>query len=139
MLWKRIIETRNESNWGERGTGVQNLPPTIMVFAFGNQLDRSGRLFSIQHFEEGYSSKVKFWYDLWCGDSLLKEEFLDIFFISHDQDSSIAGLLQFNNGMKHWDLHFSRSVQDWELDSLDRFMELIYSSSMSGKGDDKMG
>ena len=76
----------------------------------------------------GNSSKLKFWYDLWCGDSLLMEEFPEIFFISCDQDSSIAGLLQFNNGMKHWDLHFSRPVQDWELDSLDRFIDLIYSS-----------
>ena len=33
----------------------------------------------------------------------------------------------------------SRSVQDWELDSLDRFIDLIYSSSVSGRGDDKMG
>ena len=62
------------------------------------------------------------------------EEFPEIFFISCDQDSSIAGLLQFNNGMKHWDLHFSRPVQAWELDSLDRFIDLIYSSSVSGRG-----
>ena len=59
--------------------------------------------------------------------------------ISRDLNSSIVGLLQFNNGMKHWDLHFSRLVRDWELDSLDRFMDLIYSSSVSGRGDYKMG
>ena len=41
--------------------------------------------------------------------------------------------------MRHWDLHFSRSIQDRELDSLDRFMDLIYSSSVSGRGDYKMG
>lgn len=126
MLWKRIIDTKYESNWGEWGACVQNLSPTLMVFAFGNLLDRSGRFFSIHHFEVGYNSKVKFWYDLWCGDSLLKEEFLDIFFISHDQDSSIVSVLQFNIGIKHWDLHFSRPVHDWELDFLDRFMDLIY-------------
>ena len=76
-------------------------------------------------------------YDLWCGDSPLKE-FPELFLISRDRDSSIADLLQFNNGVKHWVLHFSRSVQDWELDSLGGFMDLIYSSSMLGKRDDKM-
>ena len=50
----------------------------------------------------------------------------------------MADLLQFNNGVKHWDLHFSRSVQDWELDSLDWFMDLIYSSSVIVRGDDMM-
>ena len=50
----------------------------------------------------------------------------------------MADLLQFNNGVKHWDLHFSRSVQVWELDSLDWFMDLIYSSSVIVRGDDMM-
>ena len=50
----------------------------------------------------------------------------------------MADLLQFNNGVKHWDLNFSRSVQDWELDSLDRFMDLMYSSSVIVRGDDMM-
>lgn len=67
MLLKRIIETKYESNWGEWGAGVQNLSPTLIVFAF--------------------------WFDLWCGDSLLKEEFPEIFLISRDLNSSIAGLL----------------------------------------------
>ena len=75
--------------------------------------------------------------DLWCRDSPLKE-FPKLFLISRDRDSSIADILQFNNRVKHWDLYFSRSVQDWELDSLDRFMDLIYSSSVSGREDDKM-
>ena len=74
--------------------------------------------------------------DLGCGDSPLKE-FPKLFLISWDRDSSIADLLQFNNGAMHWDHHFSRSVQDWELDSLGGFMDLLYSSSVLGKRDDK--
>ena len=44
----------------------------------------------------------------------------------------------FQDGVKHWYLHFSKLVQDWELESSDRLMDLIYSSSVSGRGDDKM-
>ncbi len=43
----------------------------------------------------------------------------------------------FRHGVLHWDLTFSRSMQDWELESLAYFMKLIYSLSMSGLGDDK--
>lgn len=42
----------------------------------------------------------------------------------------MADLMKFSNGFSHWDLHFIRSVQDWELDSLSNFMGMIYGSSL---------
>jgi len=42
----------------------------------------------------------------------------------------MADLMKFSNGVLHWDLHFIRSVQDWELDSLSNFMGMIYGSSL---------
>lgn len=44
----------------------------------------------------------------------------------------MADLMKFSNGVLHWDLHFIRSVQDWELDSLSNFMGMIYGSSLDG-------
>ena len=49
----------------------------------------------------------------------------------------MADILSFRHGVLHWDLTFSRSMQDWELESLASFMEIIYSLSLSGLGDDK--
>ena len=54
-------------------------------------------------------TRVKFWHDLWCGDSPLKEAFLEFFRINLDKDSSIVDLMQFCNSFLHWDVHFSTS------------------------------
>ena len=74
-------------------------------------------------FDVGDSSRVKFWHDMWGGDCPLKVAFPKSFNIYLNMESSLAELMQLSNGVTHWDVHFSRLVQDWELESLVKFME----------------
>lgn len=48
-------------------------------------------------FEVGDGSKVRFWYDLWCGDIALKETFL-VFFFACAKDSSVAAHMKYSGG-----------------------------------------
>ena len=34
------------------------------------------------------------------------------------------------NGCLHWELQFSRSIQDWELESVSTFLDLLYSAKV---------
>jgi hypothetical protein len=54
------------------------------------------------------------------------------------RDASVANLMRITNGVIAWDLSFIRSVQDWELESLVVFMDLMYSSIVRDSGDDKI-
>ena len=37
-----------------------------------------------------------------------------------------------SSGQLHWNFHFCQSLQDWEEESFDRFMEIVYSSKVRG-------
>ena len=49
----------------------------------------------------------------------------------------MADVLCLANGRLHWD-YISRSVHDWELESLALFVEMIYTKSVRGDGCDKV-
>jgi hypothetical protein len=52
-----------------------------------------GELSSHTRFEVGDGSKIRFWYDVWCGDQALKITFLDLFSIVHFKEVGVANHL----------------------------------------------
>ncbi|KAL4596807.1 hypothetical protein ACB092_12G190100 [Castanea dentata] len=89
-------------------------------------------------FEIGDGSRVKFWHGVWCGDSPLKLSFPKLFNISRDKEAYVVDLMKFPNGVLYWDMEFLRAIQDWELESLSTFMDVIYSVSLTGTSEDKL-
>ena len=75
---------------------------------------------------------------MWCGDCSLKEAFPELYGLSRARDSSVAEVMGWSGGQLHWKFHFRRSPQDWEEESFDRFMEIVYSSEVRGVGPDKV-
>jgi hypothetical protein len=41
-------------------------------------------------YEVGDRGRTRFWHDLWCGDTVLKEVFPDLFGIARVKDASVA-------------------------------------------------
>ena len=75
---------------------------------------------------------------MWCGGCTLREAFLELYSISCNKESSIEDVMHFPNQRLHKDLQFSRAVQDWELEYLTSFLDLIYSMPLNGEGHDKL-
>ena len=90
-------------------------------------------------YDVGDGTRVKFWKHVWCGDCSLKEAFLELYSLSRARDSLVAEVMGWSGGQLHWNFLFRRSPQDWEEESFDRFMDIVYSSKVRGVGLDKVG
>jgi hypothetical protein len=49
-------------------------------------------------FVPGEGTKIRFWNDVWCGDSALKEAFPSLFIIASFKEASIADNVEHSNG-----------------------------------------
>jgi hypothetical protein len=89
-------------------------------------------------YEIGNGSKVLFWHDVWCGEIPLKILFPDLFLIARRKDAWVEEIMQRQNGTILWNIMFSRSVHDWEVEAVSRFFGMLYTLKVSSEGEDKL-
>ena len=46
--------------------------------------------------------------------------------------------MEHRNGSIHWQLQLTRTVQDWEIESISSFLDLLYSTHVKGTGTDTL-
>ena len=83
-------------------------------------------------------SLIHFWDDMWCSDIPLRVSFPMLYTIAQRKDAFVADVLGGKNGFTRWDIHFTHSIQDWKLESLQSFFALLYSTNIDRNGVDKM-
>ena len=89
-------------------------------------------------YDVGDGTRVQFWKHGWCGDCTLQEAFPELYCISRTKDSSVAEVMCWSAGRIHGDVQFCRPPQDWEQESFDLFMDMVYSSTVQGFGPNKV-
>ena len=58
--------------------------------------------------------------------------------MARNKEVSVAELISFSLDSYHWNISFTRLGQDWELESIASFMDLLYSGVWKGDGADKL-
>ena len=58
-------------------------------------------------------STIRFWQDVWCGDTPLRLCYSELCARSHNKEAYVADLMKFPNGVLYWNLNFVRGFQDW--------------------------
>jgi hypothetical protein len=86
----------------------------------------------------GDGSRTRFWSDVWCGGLPLKDMFLEFYSITWDKEAFVAKHLRIRNDKIHWEMDFIRSINDWELESISNFFELLYSASIKDQEQDQI-
>ncbi|RVX19153.1 putative ribonuclease H protein [Vitis vinifera] len=74
----------------------------------------------------GNGRRTRFWWDMWVGDSKLKDLFPLLFRIAANNSAIVADLWgRQEGGGGGWEVHFRRPFQDWELEEVNRFLGYI--------------
>ena len=53
-------------------------------------------------------------------------QFPELYHIARHNDASVRELMSHTESGLHWDVGFYREAHDWELESINTFMELLY-------------
>ena len=69
-------------------------------------------------YDIGDGSRVKFWQDHWCGETLLVVSYPNLFRFCRNKEAGVAELMKSPNGFLFWDVSFFRVVHARELEAL---------------------
>jgi hypothetical protein len=94
--WRISVDSKFESLWG----GWCSLEPTgtFGVGLWKNIRKGWKKFVGFSRFEVGGGARTKFWHDLWCGNSTLKEAFPVLFGIACAKDASVADNVELVGG-----------------------------------------
>jgi hypothetical protein len=124
--WWRVVV---DSKYGSLRGGWCSLEP-IGAFGVGvwKNIRKGWDSFSrYTRFIVGDGSKISFWHDLWCGDTVLKVAFPTLFDIARLKDVVVADNLERLGDSFQWNVGFIREADDWEVDVFASFFQLLHS------------
>jgi len=86
----------------------------------------------------GDGIRTKFWHDLWCGNTVLKEAFPVLFGIARVKDVSVADNMEVLGCSIQWNVSFVREAHDWEVDVFASFFQVLHSAMVSRDRADRL-
>jgi hypothetical protein len=123
-LWRLGIEVKYESVRGGWSSLLVTGSYGVSVWKF----IRRGwdNVAKYLRFEVGEGAHIRFWHDLWCGNKPLKLCYLVLYSISRFPNAWVVDNLFVVGGVAHWNVLFTRYAQDWEVEMVISFYELLY-------------
>jgi hypothetical protein len=124
-LWCKVIKEKHEEQDGGWCSKEASGPFGVGLW---KHIRRGWDLFARNvRFEVGVGSKILFWHDTWCENQLLKHAFPSLYHIARYKEAWVKDNFIWRNGVVEWNVIFIRSIQDWEMDVISSFFEMLYS------------
>ena len=89
-------------------------------------------------YDLGHGRRVRFWKDIWCGDTLLSISFPSLFAIATSKEAWVCDVWEHTNFGGCWNPRFVTNFQDRELGCVEAFLLRLHGKSVSREVDDKV-
>uniref|UniRef100_A0A2N9FU80 Reverse transcriptase domain-containing protein n=1 Tax=Fagus sylvatica TaxID=28930 RepID=A0A2N9FU80_FAGSY len=134
-FWRKVIMVKYGSLDGGWMSKAPSGPHGVGLWKFIQS--RWVKFSKLVTFEVGDGSLIRFWDDVWCGEEPLKLAYPELYRITYVKDGQVADYVHCRGHDVHWEVTFTRSAQDWELESISS-LELLYSVKIQSSEKDKM-
>ena len=110
-----------------------------MELAYGRKSVKNDSFFSQNAvFVLGDGRRINFWSDVWCGVEALCNRFSNLFNIATNKEAKVAEIWDSREGDGCWSPTFLRSLNDWELEEMTRFLLILHDHNFRPTGVDKL-
>ena len=135
-LWRKVIRSKFGEDYGGWSSGD-------IKGGFGVGLWKEIRkewiyLFQNTNFALGNGSRISFWKDAWCGEEALRLTFPNLFRLTAQKNAKAADLWNRESGEGGWNPIFLRSFNDWEMEEVDRFLQILCRKQINPLMEDKI-
>ena len=123
-LWRKIIHGKfkeMEGRWTTRGVRDS------FDMSIWKEITKGWEQFSFRLTIQIWNGRhPRFWWDGWAREFKLKSTFPVLFIIASLKNAIVADPWDRGGGGGKWEFQFRRPFQDWEIQEVTHFLELIY-------------
>ena len=135
-LWRKVIRSKFGEGYGGWCSGDIN-------GGFGVGLWKEikkewSQLTQYTYLALGNGRRISFWKDGWCGEEALSLMFPNLFRLTAQKNARVADLWNWDSGEGGWNPIFLRSFNDWEMEEVNRFLQVLYSKQIRPLIEDKI-
>ena len=82
--------------------------------------------------------RINFWKDVWCGGEALYARFPSLFNLALNKEARVADIWESGVGAGGWSPTFLRSLNDWEIGEMVRFLQILHDQNFIPEGEDML-
>ena len=94
--------------------------------------------FSERGFSLGDGRRINFWKNVWRGEEALCSIYPSLFNLALNKEATVANMWDRGRGEGCWSPTLLRSLNDWEIEEVERFLQTLYNLNFSPLGEDKL-